>query len=175
MTFIQALGIVSPLGEGLEATRRGLFAGEMPAEVDAGIGVGSAGNRRQAVEDELPRQGLRRLGVGGVEALAVEGRAAGTPVEPLVRALRAAVGGDAERYVHRGATSQDIVDSAAMLVAAVLALIGPFFAKKVKKSQGPQKVAASVKETAGVLPNAKPHPRPAPVEDAVKAVARSSS
>jgi hypothetical protein len=32
-----------------------------------------------------------------------------------------------------------------------------------------------VKETAGVLQNAKPHPRPEPVEDAVKAVARSSS
>ncbi|MEU0780600.1 phage holin family protein [Streptomyces sp. NPDC006173] len=65
--------------------------------------------------------------------------------------------------------------AANVLVAAVLALIGLFFAKKVKKSQGPQKVAASVKETAGVLPNAKPHPRPAPVEDVLKAVARSSS
>jgi 3-carboxy-cis,cis-muconate cycloisomerase len=34
-----------------------------------------------------------------------------------VRALRAQVGGDAAGDVHRGATSQDIVDSAAMLVA----------------------------------------------------------
>ena len=44
-------------------------------------------------------------------------RAAGNPVEPLVRALRERVGGDAARYVHFGATSQDIVDTAAMLVA----------------------------------------------------------
>jgi 3-carboxy-cis,cis-muconate cycloisomerase len=49
--------------------------------------------------------------------LAEDGRRAGNPVEPLVRELRAAVGGDAAGYVHFGATSQDIMDSAAMLVA----------------------------------------------------------
>ncbi len=49
--------------------------------------------------------------------LAVQGRAAGNPVEPLVRALRARVGEQHAAAVHRGATSQDIVDSAAMLVA----------------------------------------------------------
>jgi 3-carboxy-cis,cis-muconate cycloisomerase len=48
--------------------------------------------------------------------LAAAGRAAGNPVEPLVRALREQLGEDAE-FVHRGATSQDIVDSAAMVVA----------------------------------------------------------
>jgi 3-carboxy-cis,cis-muconate cycloisomerase len=46
-----------------------------------------------------------------------QGHAAGNPVEPLVRALREAVGGDAALYVHWGATSQDILDTAAMLVA----------------------------------------------------------
>jgi 3-carboxy-cis,cis-muconate cycloisomerase len=51
------------------------------------------------------------------DALAEQGRAAGNPVEPLVRALREAVGGDAARYVHWGATSQDVMDTAAMLVA----------------------------------------------------------
>jgi 3-carboxy-cis,cis-muconate cycloisomerase len=50
------------------------------------------------------------------ERLALEGRATGTPAEPLVRALTDAVEGDAAAYVHRGATSQDIVDTAAMLV-----------------------------------------------------------
>ena len=49
--------------------------------------------------------------------LAEEGRAAGNPAEPLVRELRTAVGGEAAEYVHLGATSQDIVDTAAMLVA----------------------------------------------------------
>jgi 3-carboxy-cis,cis-muconate cycloisomerase len=41
----------------------------------------------------------------------------GNPAAPLVRALRARVGDPAAGDVHRGATSQDIVDSASMLVA----------------------------------------------------------
>jgi 3-carboxy-cis,cis-muconate cycloisomerase len=52
-----------------------------------------------------------------VGALAAEGRAPGNPVEPLVRAIRAQVGEEHAHHVHRGATSQDILDSAAMLVA----------------------------------------------------------
>jgi 3-carboxy-cis,cis-muconate cycloisomerase len=54
------------------------------------------------------------------EELGRDGRAAGNPVPPLVKALTAAVSEvseDAARYVHKGATSQDIVDTAAMLVA----------------------------------------------------------
>ena len=51
------------------------------------------------------------------EEIGREGRAAGNPVTPLVRSLTAAVPGDAARHVHKGATSQDIVDTAAMLVA----------------------------------------------------------
>ncbi|MGW0841045.1 phage holin family protein [Streptomyces sp. NPDC002787] len=66
--------------------------------------------------------------------------------------------------------------AANVVVAVVLALIGVVFSKKAKKGQGPQKVAASVKQTAGVLQNARPHPRrPAPADDAVEAVARSTS
>jgi 3-carboxy-cis,cis-muconate cycloisomerase len=58
------------------------------------------------------------------ERLAEAGRATGNPAEPLVRALREAVGGEAAGLVHRGATSQDIVDTAAMLVARrALALV----------------------------------------------------
>jgi 3-carboxy-cis,cis-muconate cycloisomerase len=51
------------------------------------------------------------------EEIATAGRPAANPVEPLVRALREAVGGDAARYVHWGATSQDVLDTASMLVA----------------------------------------------------------
>ena len=50
-----------------------------------------------------------------LEALAAEGRAVGNPAEPLVRALREQAG-EAAPYVHFGATSQDVVDTAAMLV-----------------------------------------------------------
>jgi 3-carboxy-cis,cis-muconate cycloisomerase len=49
--------------------------------------------------------------------LAEDGRAVGNPAEPLVRELRTAVGDEAAEYVHLGATSQDIVDTAAMLVS----------------------------------------------------------
>ncbi|MEU5299451.1 3-carboxy-cis,cis-muconate cycloisomerase [Streptomyces noursei] len=49
--------------------------------------------------------------------LALRGRAGGNPVIPLVAALTAAVPAAHAPYVHRGATSQDILDTASMLVA----------------------------------------------------------
>jgi 3-carboxy-cis,cis-muconate cycloisomerase len=65
----------------------------------------------EAVVDAL------RLDLYDCDALIREGRAAGNPVEPLVRAIRARVGEPYAAHVHRGATSQDILDTAAMLVA----------------------------------------------------------
>jgi 3-carboxy-cis,cis-muconate cycloisomerase len=52
-----------------------------------------------------------------VDDLARAGRSAGNPVEPLVGAIRAGLGAEEAGFVHWGATSQDILDSAAMLVA----------------------------------------------------------
>jgi 3-carboxy-cis,cis-muconate cycloisomerase len=52
-----------------------------------------------------------------IAAVATAAAGGGNPVIPLVRALTAAVPGPAAGDVHRGATSQDILDSAAMLVA----------------------------------------------------------
>ncbi|HEY6054907.1 MAG TPA: lyase family protein, partial [Gaiellaceae bacterium] len=46
------------------------------------------------------------------EELARDGRRVGNPVEPLVRRLR-----ESSEHVHHGATSQDVLDTAAMLVA----------------------------------------------------------
>ncbi|KOU26417.1 3-carboxy-cis,cis-muconate cycloisomerase [Streptomyces sp. WM6372] len=63
----------------------------------------------------------RTPGLFDARSLALRARAGGNPVIPLVADLTAAV---AERnpghadFVHRGATSQDILDSALMLVAA---------------------------------------------------------
>ncbi|OPF78154.1 3-carboxy-cis,cis-muconate cycloisomerase [Streptomyces antioxidans] len=56
-----------------------------------------------------------------VRDLALRARSGGNPVIPLVADLTAAVArtdAEAGSYVHRGATSQDIVDTATMLVAA---------------------------------------------------------
>ena len=54
------------------------------------------------------------------EEIGREGSGAGNPVPPLVRRLTGVVSEkseDAARHVHRGATSQDILDTAVMLVA----------------------------------------------------------
>jgi 3-carboxy-cis,cis-muconate cycloisomerase len=55
-----------------------------------------------------------RLDLATVVAKAAD---AGNPVPPLVRALQDAVGPDAARAVHLGATSQDILDTALVLLA----------------------------------------------------------
>lgn len=62
-----------------------------------------------------------RAGLYDVRDLAQRARSGGNPVIPLVADLTAAVARtdrDAAAYVHRGATSQDIMDTATMLVAA---------------------------------------------------------
>ncbi|MFF6977915.1 3-carboxy-cis,cis-muconate cycloisomerase [Streptomyces sp. NPDC008343] len=53
-----------------------------------------------------------------VRSLAERARRGGNPVIPLVADLTKAVGEEYGPYVHRGATSQDILDTATMLVAA---------------------------------------------------------
>jgi 3-carboxy-cis,cis-muconate cycloisomerase len=81
-------------------------AGVIPAEAADAIGVACGAGRFDPV------------------GILEQGREPGNPVEPLVRALTEAVGGNAGGYVHWGATSQDILDTAAMLVSrAVLELL----------------------------------------------------
>lgn len=67
-------------------------------------------------EDALARATGTRLEIGDrpvdISQLLRQGRAVGNPVEPLVRVLR-----ERSPDAHRGATSQDILDTAAMLVA----------------------------------------------------------
>ena len=71
----------------------------------------------------IPRDAAGAIGVAcradGFDPaeVAEQGRRAGNPVEPLVRALTEAVEGEAAGYVHWGATSQDILDTAAMLIS----------------------------------------------------------
>ncbi|MEU6993854.1 3-carboxy-cis,cis-muconate cycloisomerase [Streptomyces sp. NPDC046465] len=58
------------------------------------------------------------LGRYDVQDIALRAREGGNPVIPLVAELTAAVPADAAPYVHRGATSQDILDTALMLLSA---------------------------------------------------------
>ncbi|KUO05756.1 3-carboxy-cis,cis-muconate cycloisomerase [Streptomyces caeruleatus] len=53
-----------------------------------------------------------------VRSLAERARGGGNPVIPLVADLTRAVGAEYGPYVHRGATSQDILDTATILVAS---------------------------------------------------------
>jgi 3-carboxy-cis,cis-muconate cycloisomerase len=61
---------------------------------------------------ELPDDVFAADGLNAAE-LADDGRRAGNPVEPLVRRLR-----ERSEHAHHGATSQDILDTAAALVAS---------------------------------------------------------
>jgi 3-carboxy-cis,cis-muconate cycloisomerase len=81
-----------------------------------------------ALARALERAGLAPAGAGAAvtaaaagtfdaDALGRQAAQSGNPVPGLVAALRKAVPPDAADTVHRGATSQDIIDTAAMLLA----------------------------------------------------------
>jgi 3-carboxy-cis,cis-muconate cycloisomerase len=79
--------------------------------------------RAEAAAGVIPAEAAEAIAAGcraesfDLEEIVEHGRATGTPVGPLVSALREVVGGEAAQYVHWGATSQDIVDTASSLVA----------------------------------------------------------
>ncbi len=78
-------------------------------------------------------------------AIAHEASDTGTPVVALVTRLRAAVGSEVAASVHRGATSQDVVDTASMVVAsnAVAAIVNDLAAA----ANGAAKLAADHRTT----------------------------
>ncbi len=93
----------------LEAHVRGMLAFEAAlASAEASVGV-------------IPREAALaiaascRVELFDVAALYHEAARAGTPAIPLVRMLTVRVEGDAQKFVHWGATSQDAIDSALML------------------------------------------------------------
>jgi 3-carboxy-cis,cis-muconate cycloisomerase len=59
----------------------------------------------------------RRVTADEIAAIGAEAAATGTPVVPLLKLLRASLSSSAAAALHLGATSQDIVDTAGMLVA----------------------------------------------------------
>jgi 3-carboxy-cis,cis-muconate cycloisomerase len=80
--------------------------------------------------------------------LALRARSGGNPVIPLVADLTAAVAErdpDAAQYVHRGATSQDILDTATMLVA--LRALEPVVADLDRTAQALARLAAEHRDT----------------------------
>ncbi|MFJ3617099.1 3-carboxy-cis,cis-muconate cycloisomerase [Streptomyces iakyrus] len=85
---------------------------------------------------------------GAFDAVSLAGRAraGGNPVIPLVADLTKAVGDPYGPYVHRGATSQDILDTATMLVAA--RALDPVLADLGRTEQALARLAAEHRDTA---------------------------
>ncbi|MFF7486323.1 3-carboxy-cis,cis-muconate cycloisomerase [Streptomyces luteogriseus] len=85
-------------------------------------------------------------GAFDVRSLAERARTGGNPVIPLVADLTKAVGDTHGPYVHRGATSQDIMDTAMMLVAA--RTLDPVLADLGRTEQALSRLAAEHRDTA---------------------------
>jgi 3-carboxy-cis,cis-muconate cycloisomerase len=88
------------------------------AMLDAEAGLA----RAQAAAGVIPQAAAERIAACcdatafDVEQIGEEGRRVANPAEPVIRRLREQAG-DAGEWVHHGATSQDVVDTAMMLVA----------------------------------------------------------
>ena len=76
---------------------------------DAGVVPAAAAEAIALACADIDRFDAKQLGVLAAET--------GNPVVGLVAAIRAAVSDDVAAYVHCGATSQDIIDTAAVLIA----------------------------------------------------------
>ncbi|WP_260477595.1 3-carboxy-cis,cis-muconate cycloisomerase [Nonomuraea sp. WAC 01424] len=108
-------GLLAPMRGGVAAT------GDV-AVLQAMLDAGAVLTRVLAAVGRAPREAAdavtaaARAELFDPAGLAERARSGGNPVIPLVADLRAAVGPYAE-HVHAGATSQDIMDTALMLVA----------------------------------------------------------
>lgn len=93
------------------------------AWLQAMLDVEAAIARACAREQLVPAQAAEQIAAAcqaqefDLAAIGREGALHATPVVPLVAALRRLVGERVAEYVHLGATSQDVLDTAAMLIA----------------------------------------------------------
>lgn len=116
------VGLLSPGSVGSAAARLTGDLAYLQAMLDAEVALA----RAQATVGVIPAEAAKEIGACAdaagydVRGLAARAVAGANPVIPLVEDLRAAVwarDADAARWVHHGATSQDILDTATMLVA----------------------------------------------------------
>ncbi|GHA87277.1 3-carboxy-cis,cis-muconate cycloisomerase [Streptomyces chryseus] len=108
-------GLLAPVRAGTAAEAATGDAALLQAMLDAEAALTRAQGPARAGEAVTAAARADRF---DVRDLALRARSGGNPVIPLVAALTAAVDPQAAPYVHRGATSQDIVDTAMMLVAS---------------------------------------------------------
>ncbi|WP_433234152.1 3-carboxy-cis,cis-muconate cycloisomerase [Actinomadura nitritigenes] len=115
-------GLLSPVRAGTEAEAATSDAAYLAAMLDAEAALARAQARLKiipAAAAEAITAAAASAASGGVDVADVARRArgSGNPVVPLVADLRGLAGAAGE-HVHKGATSQDIADTGAMLVAA---------------------------------------------------------
>ncbi|MFG6402995.1 lyase family protein [Microbacterium sp. P04] len=120
------VGLLSPVSAGHDAavSDAALLDALVAAEVALVRAMATVGAVDTAIADEVSvALGWREAG-GGCEghgldpaALAAAAVASGNPVVPLVALLRERVPERARPFLHRGATSQDILDNALLLIA----------------------------------------------------------
>jgi 3-carboxy-cis,cis-muconate cycloisomerase len=110
--------LLTPVAAGTEAAELTSDAAYLQALLDAEAALARAQSRLGLVPPAAAAAitAAARAGSFDLAALAAAARGGGNPVIPLVPALRAAVPAAAD-YVHLGATSQDVLDTATMLVA----------------------------------------------------------
>lgn len=113
-------GLLSPVRAGTAAEARTGDSAFLQAMLDAEAALtrAQAGLGLAPAEAAAAVTAAARADRFDPRDLALRARGGGNPVIPLVADLTAAAGPEAGPYVHRGATSQDILDSALMLIAA---------------------------------------------------------
>ncbi|MEU1173534.1 3-carboxy-cis,cis-muconate cycloisomerase [Streptomyces microflavus] len=120
MTYYSDTGLLAPGRAGSPAESATSDAAFLQAMLDAEAAL----TRAQAACGQAPREAALAVAEAAdairfnIRDLALRARSGGNPVIPLVADLTAAVPKYAADYVHRGATSQDILDTAAMLIAS---------------------------------------------------------
>ncbi|MDQ2885805.1 MAG: 3-carboxy-cis,cis-muconate cycloisomerase [Chloroflexota bacterium] len=112
---------MSEPGEALFSTEEMCATFSSAAHIQAMLAFEAALAHAEAQAGIIPQEAAAAIATScrverfDVVALYREAALAGTPAIPLVRMLTAQVAGDAQKFVHWGATSQDAIDSALML------------------------------------------------------------
>ncbi|KKZ75447.1 3-carboxy-cis,cis-muconate cycloisomerase [Streptomyces showdoensis] len=141
-------GLLDPVRAGSPAEAATGDAAFLRALLDAEAAL----TRAQAAVGAAPAEAARAVTEAAadtyrfdVRSIALRARGGGNPVIPLVADLTATAG-EWGAYVHRGATSQDILDTAAMLVAA--RTLGAVLADLARTESALAGLAAAHRDTA---------------------------
>lgn len=112
-------GLLSPYWAGTPVAEATGDAAVLRAILDVEVAL-AAGQARLGLVPDAAAAAIRAAAAGltlDAADIAGQARGGGNPIIPLLADLRAAVAPDTAGFVHLGATSQDILDTALMLVA----------------------------------------------------------